>query len=60
MVRDTLQTLHDRARGVVVTPPQLRAQLRSFAFANANLSNEKVTREIVVRADEDFEKIFGS
>jgi hypothetical protein len=47
-------------RGIVMSPEQLRAQRRSFAFGNLNIENPNVTREVVARADADFDRIFGS
>ncbi len=43
-----------------MSPEQLRAQRRSFAYGNAAIENPDVTRDIVTRADADFERIFGS
>jgi len=43
-----------------MSPAQLRAQQRSFVFGNTVIANPKVTREIIVRVDADFERIFGS
>jgi hypothetical protein len=39
---------------IIMSPGQLRAQRRSFVYGN------DITRDIVVRADADFERIFGS
>jgi hypothetical protein len=43
-----------------MSPEQLRAQRRSFAYGNTAIENPDVTRDIVARADADFERIFGS
>ena len=42
--------LIERARRVQMTPEQLEAQRRSFAFGNVALENPNVTREMVDRA----------
>jgi hypothetical protein len=61
MVRNpTLQEPLDRTRGVGMTPAQPRARRRSFAFGNLDVENADVTREVVARADADFDRIFGS
>ena len=43
-----------------MSPEQLRAQRRSFAYGNTSIANHNVTREIIARVDADFERIFGS
>ena len=62
MVRDTktLDELIEITRGIIMSPEQLRAQRRSFAYGNTAIENPDVTRDIVARADADFERIFGS
>ena len=62
MVRDTktLDELIERNRDIVMSPEQLRAQRRSFAYGNTAIANHDVTREIIARVDADFERIFGS
>ena len=62
MVRDTktLDELIESTRGIIMSPEQLRAQRRSFAYGNTAIENPDVTRNIVARADADFERIFGS
>ena len=62
MVRDTkaLDELIERSRNISMSPEQLRAQRRSFACGNTTIANPDVTREIIVRVDADFERIFGS
>ena len=53
--RDTdLQYLLDKSRGVTMTPSELEAQRRSFAFGNTNIENERITRKIV---DEQAKKL---
>ena len=61
MVRDTktLDELIESTRGIIMSPEQLRAQRRSFAYGNTAIENPDVTRDIVARADADFERIFG-
>ena len=62
MVRDTktLDELIESIRGIIMSPEQLRAQRRSFAYGNTAVENPDITRDIVARADADFERIFGS
>ena len=62
MVRDTktLDELIERSRDISMSPEQLRAQRRSFAYGNTTIANPEVTREIIARVDADFERIFGS
>jgi hypothetical protein len=62
VVRDTktLDELIESTRGIIMSPEQLRAQRRSFAYGNTAIENPDVTRDIVARADADFERIFGS
>ena len=43
-----------------MSPEQLRAQRRSFAYGNTTIANPNVTREIIARVDADFERIFCS
>jgi hypothetical protein len=62
VVRDT-KTLDERTKstcGISMSPEQLRARRRSFACGNTAIENPDVTRDIVARADADFERIFGS
>ena len=62
MVRDT-KTLDERIesiRDIIMSPEQLRAQRRSFVYGNTAIENPDITRDIVARADADFERIFGS
>ena len=45
--------LMKHARSITMTPAQLEAQRRSFAFGNILIENPRVTRELVDRvADE--------
>ena len=61
MVRETktLDELIERSRDISMSPEQLRAQRRSFAYGNTTIANPNVTREIIARVDADFERIFG-
>jgi hypothetical protein len=47
-----LQQLIEAAKKVDMTPAQLEEQRRSFAFGNANIENQRVTRETVAKAAE--------
>jgi hypothetical protein len=56
---DSLEDLIERTSGITMSPEQLRAQRRSFAYGNTAIDNPHMTREIVDRADKDFERLFG-
>jgi hypothetical protein len=47
-----LQVLIDKARTVKMTEEQLRAQRISFVYGNTHIENERITREMVIEADE--------
>jgi hypothetical protein len=47
---DELKQLLDRSREHAVTEEELREQRISFAFGNAPLSSERITRESVLAA----------
>jgi hypothetical protein len=49
---EELEQLIEAAKKVDMTPAQLEEQRRSFAFGNANIENQRVTRETVARAAE--------
>ena len=49
---ESLRELVERARQKQMTAAEAEAQRRSFAFGNANIENERVTREIVDEAAE--------
>ena len=44
-----LERLLELAKKVEMTPSQLEAQRRSFAYGNTRLENERITREVVDR-----------
>jgi hypothetical protein len=50
MSEQNFQSLVERARRIKMTAPDKEAQRRSFAFGNANIENEAVTREVVNKA----------
>lgn len=50
-----LNELLDKARLHVMTPAELEAQRRSFAYGNVKLHNDNVTREMVDKAAEQLE-----
>ena len=62
MVRDpkTQDELTENTRDTTASPEQRRARRRSFVFAHTATANPDIAREIVVRADADFKRIFGS
>ncbi len=49
---EDLQKLIEAAKNVEMTPADLEVQRQSFAFGNANLANDRVTRETVAKAAE--------
>lgn len=51
-----LQKLIDASRGTLMTEAQKEAQRRSFAYGNAHIENERVTREMVDAAAEKLGK----
>lgn len=51
-----LQKLIDASRGTPMTEAQKEAQRRSFAYGNAHIENERVTREMVDAAAEKIGK----
>jgi hypothetical protein len=62
VVRDnkTLDELIESTCDISMSPEELRARRRSFVCGNAGIKNPDITRDIVARADADFERIFGS
>jgi hypothetical protein len=65
MVRKTSKSLRDRSSrdplgrtaGIVALPKQ---RARSFAGADLGINDQVIEREVIARADEDFERIFGA
>ncbi len=51
----SIETLIDRARTVRMTPAEQEAQRRSFAYGNAKIENDNVTRAMVDQAAERIE-----
>jgi hypothetical protein len=45
-----LHDLLERARGTRMSPQEREAQRRSFAYGNAHIENERVTRAMVDEA----------
>jgi len=52
IMSDELQQLIEAARKVDMTAAEIEEQRRSFAFGNANIENQRVTRETVAKAAE--------
>jgi hypothetical protein len=50
-----LEELVEKARGIEMTPDQLRVQRRSFAYGNTHIENERITREMVAELDSKIE-----
>ena len=62
MVRDT-KTPDERIESTgdtATSPEERRARRRSFVFGHTAIVNPDIARDIVVRADADFERVFGS
>ena len=51
-VTGELRQLLDKARGVQMTPEQVREQRRSFVYGNTHIENARITRELVAEVDE--------
>ena len=47
MPEEELRILIELAKQVTMTPEQKEAQRRSFAFGNAKIENENITRESI-------------
>jgi hypothetical protein len=56
----TQDELIERTRDTTASPEQRRARPRPFLLTHTAIANPDVAREIVARADDDFERIFGS
>jgi hypothetical protein len=55
-MNDRLQKLIDASRGKVMTESEKEAQRRSFAYGNAHIENDRVTRQMVEEAAEKISK----
>ncbi len=53
MRAESVRTLLDRAKAVTITREDRERQRRSFAYGNAKIENDRITREIVNRAAEN-------
>ena len=62
MVRDnkTPDEPIESTRDIGVSPERVRARRRSFVFGHTAIANPDIARDIVVRVNADFERIFGS
>jgi hypothetical protein len=62
VVRDTKTLVEpiDSARDAAASAEQPRARQRSFVFTHTAITNPDIARDIVLRVDADFERIFGS
>jgi len=56
MPEHEFQELVERARGVQMTAREREQQRRSFAYGNANIENEAVTRAVIDKAAEELER----
>ncbi len=55
VMEDKLRALLEAAKAVKMTPEEQEVQRRSFAYGNAHIENEYVTRETVAEAAEAME-----
>ncbi len=46
-----LEDLVERARKITMTPSQIAAQRRSFAYGNTHIENDRITREMIEDLD---------
>jgi hypothetical protein len=51
-MNDALDILIERAKRVVMTPVERSEQRISFAYGNANIENESITKDMVVSLSE--------
>lgn len=47
-----LEELVEKAKRIQMTDGQLTEQRRSFVYGNTHIENERITRQMVVEADE--------
>ena len=52
--------LVERAKEIEMTPKQKEEQRRSFAYGNANIENDAVTRDVVNHAAEELARTPGN
>jgi len=50
----------ESACDTATSPEKRRARQHSFVFGHTAIANPDIARDIVVRVDADFERIFGS
>lgn len=55
MTKD-LKLLIEKAAGIRMSPDDQEAQRRSFAYGNAHIENDRVTREMIDKAAEKLSK----
>jgi hypothetical protein len=53
---EALEDLIEKARSVRMTEAEQRAQRLSFVYGNTHIENSRITREMVVEADEKVSK----
>jgi len=53
---DALRDLVERAQKIKMNERQLREQRLSFVYGNTHIENDRITREIVLEADEKVER----
>lgn len=53
---EELRALVERARGIEMTPAELREQRQSFVFGNTKIENDLITREMVSEIDQQIEE----
>lgn len=53
---DALETLIVKAQKIEMTDTQMREQRLSFVYGNTHIENDRITREMVAKADEKVTK----
>lgn len=51
MTEEDLNYLIEKAKSVRMTPEEVAAQRRSFAYGNAAFENPRITREMIAEED---------
>jgi hypothetical protein len=52
---DELEALVERARQIRMTPDSEREQRQSFVYGNTHIENDRITRDLVAKVDEEIE-----
>ena len=52
---DELNALVERARQIRMTPDNEREQRQSFVYGNTHIENDRITRDLVAKVDQEIE-----